>query len=150
MFLIEEMLKLDMSMICGRSGQSKQPALGIGRSWPGCTNSKPSSSTSRSTNRRPGCAAKAATLNRLTTATPPNWTARHSTNFADRLQAPVGERVIVVAGSHDFNSQSQTILRRLLEMQILPADTSLVKDIPKPGLINLVALQESPKKPARR
>ena len=62
--------------------------------------------------------------------------------LCEQLQPPKGNRIIVVSGSHNFNSQSQTILRRLLEMQLLPINTTLIKNIPKPGLINLVASQK--------
>lgn len=55
-----------------------------------------------------------------------------------QLQPPVGNRVIVVSGSQNFGSQARTILRRLLELQLLPDDTASTKNIPKPGLINLV------------
>ncbi len=62
--------------------------------------------------------------------------------LCEQLQPPKGNRVIIVSGSHNFNSQSQMIIRRLLEMQLLPSDTTLIKKIPKPGLINLVASQK--------
>ena len=141
MFLIEEMLRLGMSMICdipsSRSSQRSEleklarhhkfqtvtiyQQIDKQAAWLRCR-----SRHSQQVDDRYATDLDEKTFNGL----------------CDKLQAPVGDRVIVVAGSHDFNSQAQTILRRLLEMQTLPADTTLVKDIPKPGLINLVASQK--------
>ena len=141
MFLIEEMLRLGMPMICDvpafRSGQRSEleklarrhkfqtvtiyQQIDRQAAWLRCRSRHSQQADDRYA---------------------PDLDEETFDKLCGKLQAPTGDKVIVVAGSHDFNSQAQTILRRLLEMQILPADTALVKDIPKPGLINLIASQK--------
>ncbi|MCY3804645.1 MAG: AAA family ATPase [Candidatus Saccharibacteria bacterium] len=48
------------------------------------------------------------------------------------------ESVIVVSGNHDYKTQKQTILRRLIELQYLVNPKEIIRDIPKPGLVNLI------------
>ena len=58
--------------------------------------------------------------------------------FASQLEAPEEGEVIILSGGHAFETQSRIIVRRLLELQFLPARTFTAQRIVKPGLINLV------------
>ena len=59
--------------------------------------------------------------------------------LVDSLEEPKQEDVIVASGKHSFKAQSQVIIRRLLEMQLVETDHNTAKTVPKPGMINLVA-----------
>ena len=59
--------------------------------------------------------------------------------FVAALEEPVTEEVIVISGKHSFSGQLQTVLRHLLEMQLLTTSQISDKVIPKPGMINLVS-----------
>ena len=59
-----------------------------------------------------------------------------------QLETPTKGEVVVVSGVHTFSAQAQTIFRRLLELQLLMANTALAKNVPKPGMINLVSVQK--------
>jgi predicted kinase len=54
------------------------------------------------------------------------------------MQNPNNEDYLVVSGKHQFNSQKNAILRRLLDMNVLKIE-SLTPHIPKPELTNLVS-----------
>ena len=55
------------------------------------------------------------------------------------LEPPHQEKALVISGQHTFSGQSQTILRHLVERQLLSMQRRLAQSIPKPGLVNLVA-----------
>ena len=59
--------------------------------------------------------------------------------FVSLIEEPTREEVIVVSGKHSGSGQLQTILRRLLEMQLLTASQLSDKVVPKPGMINLIS-----------
>lgn len=65
-----------------------------------------------------------------------------------KLEPPIKKEIIVVSGTHTFNAQFQTILRRLIELQFLTNENSLTKNIPKPGLVNLVSSKKISLKPS--
>ena len=61
--------------------------------------------------------------------------------FTSQLEAPEEGEIIVLSGSHAFETQSRIIVRRLLELRLLPEDAFPAQRIVKPGLINLVSPQ---------
>ena len=81
------------------------------------------------------------------------WQSRHAQNdlqnqqalafetACQRLEAPQQSKVIVVSGLHSLQAQAQTVIRRLVEWQLVDADHALAKSVPMPGLVNLIAEQ---------
>ena len=88
------------------------------------------------------------------------WQSRHAQNdlqnqqalafetACQHLETPQQAKVIVVSGLHSLQTQAQTVIRRLVEWQLLEADHSLAKSVPMPGLVNLIA--EQSQKPTDR
>lgn len=54
------------------------------------------------------------------------------------MQPPNNEDYLVLSGKHLFNSQKQTIMRRLIDMNLINLD-ALQHKIPKPEMVNLVS-----------
>jgi len=54
------------------------------------------------------------------------------------MQNPMGEDAIVISGKYLYDSQKQTIMRRLKELQLL-VDSDLSNSMAKPELVNLVS-----------
>lgn len=59
-------------------------------------------------------------------------------NVEKSMQNPQNEDAIVLSGKHLYDSQKQSLLRRLREMQLLD-DTELTRSVAKPELVNLVS-----------
>ena len=59
--------------------------------------------------------------------------------LCSQLEPPTQGEMIVISGVHAFDTQAQIIIRRLFELQLLPEDPYLMKQIIKPGLVNLVS-----------
>ena len=64
-----------------------------------------------------------------------------------QLEPPRQGRVVVVNGCQPFANQLAAITRHLVELQLLPAESTLTRTVPKPGLINLIASR--PPRPKR-
>ena len=62
--------------------------------------------------------------------------------FMKVMQNPVQENYIVVSGKHVFNSQKNTIVRRLIEAGLI-AMNDATAPIAKPGMVNLVSRAQS-------
>ncbi|MEM6997908.1 MAG: ATP-binding protein [Patescibacteria group bacterium] len=56
-----------------------------------------------------------------------------------QIQTPGEEEAIVISGKHSYKGQLQTVVRKLIEMRLIPQNDQLAKSVPKPGLVNLVS-----------
>ena len=61
--------------------------------------------------------------------------------LVNQFQSPIRNQTIVVSGKHDATQQLTTIIRRLVELQLIQSGSDLTQTIPKPELINLVSSQ---------
>lgn len=53
------------------------------------------------------------------------------------MQNPVNEDYVVISGKHNFNNQRNVIIKKLLELGIIPADKATLSLV-KPGMVNLI------------
>lgn len=64
-----------------------------------------------------------------------------------QLQPPQTEGVVIVNGRRPAADQLASVTKRLVETQLLPADSDLPQSIPKPGLVNLIAARPNSNRP---
>ena len=69
-------------------------------------------------------------------------------DYLKNMQNPISENYVVISGKHSFQTQKNSVIKKLYEMGYVSTENVVEANVAMPGLINLVPkLQSSPQSP---